>query len=866
MRPHRSFSVVPSLPAALERLRELAWNLRFSWDPATVDLFRMMDPDLWEQCGQNPVLFLGRISQKRLERCAEDDAVLANLQRVWTDFTGYQSRDSTWFAKTTRSQDNPRIAYFSAEFGLAGSLPLYSGGLGVLAGDHLKSASDLGLPLVGVGLLYQRGYFRQYLNTDGWQQESYPTNDFHNLPVRVARDAEGREVVLELPFRGRKLHVRVWRCEVGRVPLVLLDTNIEMNDPDLRTITFDLYGGDSEMRLRQELVLGVGGIRALETLGLRPEICHMNEGHSAFLALERMRGFMERDGLSFEEARVAQAASTVFTTHTPVRAAIDLFQGDQMEGVFSEWRKVFGLSEHDFMALGRERPDDRGAPFNMAVFALRMADVANGVSKLHGTVSRRMWKYLWPGVPDDEIPITSITNGVHSQTWISREMREVFNRYLGPRWTREPNHGEIWDGVEKIPAEVLWRTHENQKHRLVSYVRQHFREKLEASKATAVEIASVSDILDAQALTIGFARRFAPYKRATLMLKDPERLASILTDPRRPVQIIVAGKSHPRDDAGKKLIQEIVQFSRRPDVRGRMVFVEDYDMETASHLVNGVDIWLNNPRRPLEASGTSGMKASLNGAINLSVPDGWWDEAAGRHLGWSIGTGETYEDQETQDQIESGALYDLLENEIVPLFYDRGRDGLPRGWIRMMKEAMKGICPMFNTHRMVAEYTERFYLPLAQRAGRLSADGWKVGRELAAWRSRVREAWSQVRFLEIVSDDVSERAVGQSVPVRTRIALGGMSPEDLRVEVCHGEVNPDGELVGIEAVALETAEPGEDGSHWFRGEIPCERTGHRGYALRALPRHPELVTSFLPGLIRWSSDPVGEGSPQPVLV
>ncbi|MGQ0722566.1 MAG: alpha-glucan family phosphorylase [Candidatus Eiseniibacteriota bacterium] len=864
MRPHRSYSVVPRLPAALEPLRELAWNARFSWDPATQDLFRMMDPNLWEACGKNPVLFLGTIPQERLDRCAQDDAVLANLERVWKDFAGYKNRESSWFAKKTGSLDSPRIAYFSAEFGLAGCLPIYSGGLGVLAGDHLKSASDLGLPLVGVGLLYQRGYFRQYVNSDGWQQESYPENDFHNLPVAPARNRDGAELVLELPLRGKTLRVKVWRCEVGRVPLLLLDTNLPDNDPSQRTITFDLYGGDSDTRLQQEFVLGVGGLRALEALGLEPDICHMNEGHSAFLAFERIRRLMQREGLSFAEARVLQAATTVFTTHTPVKAAIDLFDAGQVESVLGEWRRAFGLSPQDFMALGRERREENGA-FNMAVFALRMADAANGVSRLHGRVSRRMWSHLWPGVPEDEVPISSITNGVHSQTWVSREMRELLDRYLGPRWCRDPDDGAVWEGVEKIPVEALWRTHEAQKHRLVSYVRDHLRRRLQDSNATAVEIAATGDVLDAQALTIGFARRFAPYKRATLLLRDPERLIALLSDAKRPVQIVIAGKSHPKDDAGKKLIQEIVQFSRRPEIRGRMVFVENYEMDVAINLLNGVDVWLNNPRRPLEASGTSGMKASLNGAINLSVPDGWWDEAAGRHLGWSIGAGEEYEDPETQDGIESGALYDLLEHEIVPLFFDRGKDGLPRGWIRMMKEGMKGIGPVFNTHRMVAEYAERYYRPLAARGARLLADGGRGVRELARWHARISAAWPEVRILDIEADESRERTVGDTITVRARVRLAGLGPSELDVQIWQGAVGPDGDLAHGDAVSMEPAEAWNDGTHWFRGEVTFGRTGRSGFSVRAVPRHPELATPFLPGLIRWSSDPVGEGRQQAVL-
>ncbi|HMB69146.1 MAG TPA: alpha-glucan family phosphorylase, partial [bacterium] len=751
-----------------------------------------------------------------------------------------------------------------AEFGLSPCLPLYSGGLGVLAGDHLKAASDLGLPLTGVGLLYQRGYFRQYLNSDGWQQEKYPTNDFHNLPLRPARTADGNEIVLHLPLDGGTLLVKVWHAEVGRVPLVLLDTNIPANTAEHRTITFDLYGGDVDTRLLQEYVLGVGGVRALHALESEPEVFHMNEGHSAFLSLERMRILMERDGLTFDEARAASAASCVFTTHTPVHAAIDLFTVQQVMRVFSDWATTFGLGREAFMDLGRERPGDKDAPFNMAVFALRCADATNGVSRLHGAVSRGMWKHLWKGVPEEEVPIGSVTNGIHTQTWISRGMRELFDRHLGPRWARDPEEASLWDAVERIPAEALWRAHEVQRHRLVSYVRARLRKQLEAANATAVEIAAVSDVLDANALTIGFARRFAPYKRGNLILRDAERLRSILGDARRPVQFIIAGKAHPRDDAGKKLIQEIVQFSRDESVRGRIVFVENYDMDVATHLVQGVDVWLNNPRRPLEASGTSGMKASANGAINMSVLDGWWDEAAAEHLGWSIGNGEMYADTETQDEIESGALYDLLEHEVVPLFFDRGRDGLPRGWIRMMREAIRGLAPVFNTNRMVAEYAERFYFPTADRARRLAADGWKRGRELSAWKRRVTDAWPEIRVVEIAAEPVTECAVGDRLPVRARVATAELPPEELEVQLYHGEIGADGEIRAAEVVSMAPDGAGDGGTRWFRGEVPCERTGHRGYAVRILPRHPDQASRFRPSVIRWSSDLVGDGRPEPV--
>ncbi len=860
MRPHHSFSVVPQLPRSLERLRDLAWNLRFSWDPATLDLFRMMDPNLWEVSAHNPVLFLGKISQARLEQCAVDEAILTNLQRVWNDYSRYLASNQTWYAKAGETNGAGSIAYFSAEFGLAACMPIYSGGLGVLAGDHLKSASDLGLPISGVGLLYQRGYFRQYLNSEGWQQESYPANDFHNMPLRPARDRSGEDVVVQSPLEGQTLHVKVWRAEVGRAALFLLDTNVFQNDARFRGITSDLYGGDVDTRLRQEYVLGVGGMRALVAVGKTPQVCHMNEGHSAFLALERIRMFMSERGLSFPEAVTACSASTVFTTHTPVHAAIDHFSEAQMESLFAEWRKSFGLSVAQFMDLGRERPGEAGGAFNMAVFALRMADFRNGVSRLHGAVSRRMWSYLWPSVPEDEIPIQHVTNGIHTQTWVSREMRELLDRYLGQRWQRDPADQTVWEAVEKIPSEVLWRAHEGQRQRLVGTVRSLLAGQLTRANATSHEIASVNEFLNAGALTIGFARRFAPYKRGSLLMRDPDRLLALLSNTKQPVQFLFAGKAHPRDDAGKKLIEEIVRFSRLPEARGRIVFIEDYDMEVAAHLVQGVDVWLNTPRRPLEASGTSGMKASANGALHVSILDGWWDEAAASHLGWSIGQGETYIDSEAQDAIESSALYDLLENEIVPLFYERGRDGLPRGWVRMMKEAMKGLCPVFNTNRMVHEYATRFYFPASARAARLAANGDQGSRELTEWKRRVAECWPRVEIGAIESSEVTELSVGDALTVRARVQLGGLAPGELEVQLYHGEISAEGEIVEAEAIPMIPAGDAEDGSYWFRGEVPCRTTGHRGFQVRALPYHPDLVSSFHPGLVRWGGDRIAGGA------
>lgn len=657
MKPIGTFTVVPALPVALERLRDLAFNLRWAWNHDTIELFRRLDSDLWESSGHNPVLMLGAIDQTQLEAAAADEGFLAHLDRVAHEFDAYLAGESTWFQRTHGASDGPLVAYFSAEFGLTECLSIFAGGLGILAGDHLKSASDLGIPLVGVGLLYQQGYFRQYLNEVGWQQEADIDNDFHNLPVSLARRPDGTPVTVEVEYAGHPVFAQVWRAQAGRVALYLLDTNVPLNHPVDRHITHQLYGGDQEIRIKQEMMLGIGGYRALQALGLSPMVYHMNEGHAAFLALERVRWLMQRHSLGFAEAREVAAASLVFTTHTPVEAGHDRFPADLMDRYFTDYSRHLGLSRYEFLGLGRLDPNHDSEAFCMTVLALRLADHSNGVSQLHGQVSRRMWQGLWPGVPEDEIPIEYVTNGVHSRSWISLEMNHLYDRYLGPRWREEPADRTIWQRAERIPAEELWRTHERRRDRLVAFARRRLRAQLEHRGAPQVEIEAADEVLDPGALTIGFARRFAPYKRATLLLADEARLARLLNNPDRPVQLIFAGKAHPRDEAGKRLCQQIAVLARKPEFRHRVVFLEDYDLAVARYLVQGADIWLNNPRRPMEASGTSGMKAAANGVLNLSTLDGWWDEAYQPEVGWAIGRREVDDNSALQDQVEAEALY-----------------------------------------------------------------------------------------------------------------------------------------------------------------------------------------------------------------
>ncbi|MBD3325018.1 alpha-glucan family phosphorylase, partial [candidate division KSB3 bacterium] len=721
MKPIHTFVAIPSLPPQLERLRDLAYNLHWAWDHNTILLFRQLDSDLWEATGHNPVLMLGTIDQTKLEAAAADEGFLAQLDRVLHAFDAYQTAKSTWFSRTHGSISDSHVAYFSAEFGVTECLSIFAGGLGVLAGDHLKSASDLGIPLVGVGLLYQQGYFRQYLNEAGWQQENYVDNDFYNLPVMLERDAEGNPVMVQVELPGRQIHVQIWRAQVGRVSLYLLDANVPGNSPEDRSITHQLYGGDIEMRIKQEIVLGIGGFRALERLNISPTVYHMNEGHSAFLGLERVNRMMEQSGLSFPEAWQAASAGLVFTTHTPVAAGQDYFPPDLMERYFSKYAKYFGISQQEFLALGRQNSDDAGEPFCMTILALRIAAYTNGVSRLHGEVSRRMWQGLWPNVPVDEIPIGHVTNGVHFLSWISREMKQLYDRYLGLRWRREPADETVWQKAGHIASGELWFTHERRRERLVAFARRKLRSQLERRGASQKEIEAADEVLDPEALTIGFCRRFATYKRATLILRDPDRLDRILNNPDRPVQIIFSGKAHPKDDPGKSLIQQIVNLARQDRFRRRIVFLEDYDMAVARYLVQGSDVWLNTPLRPREASGTSGIKAAANGVLNLSILDGWWDEAYQPDVGWAIGRRETYEDQQYQDAVEAENLYDLLEQEVVPLFYDRSVDGLPRRWISHMKACIGKLCHFFNTHRMVQEYAEHSYLPAADQYNTLTS-------------------------------------------------------------------------------------------------------------------------------------------------
>lgn len=856
VKPVATVNVMPKLPKVLSRLEELAYNLRFTWDHETISLFRRLDPELWEKTHHNPVLMLGLISQEKYEAIKADSAYMATLERVLADFDAYMQSKNTWYTSkygAPTGKNKPLVAYFSMEFGLGESLPNYSGGLGVLSGDHMKSSSDLNIPLVGVGLLYQEGYFQQYLNADGWQQELYPINDFANMPLKLERDKQGNVIKVDVQLPGRKLYAQVWRVQVGRAPLFLLDTNIPENPrEDDRSLTDRLYGGDKRTRIRQEIVLGVGGIRALEAMGLRPTVVHMNEGHSAFSALERIRLTMRENGLNFWQAKEIISASTVFTLHTPVPAGLERFGYDLIDEHFTEYMSELGLSRQQFHDLGRENMGTYDL-FSMSVMALKMSSGANGVAKLHGDVSREMWQWMYPNVPENDIPIESVTNGIHVETWISREMATLYDRYLDPAWRVEEWRNDIWQAVENIPDSELWRTHARRRERLVAYCRNKLKQQLIHRGASQHEIVAADEILNPDALTIGFARRFATYKRATLIFQDLDRLDRLVNNPERPVQFIFAGKAHPHDNEGKAFIREIVRVANLPQFRNSILFLENYDMSVARYLVQGVDVWLNNPRRPKEASGTSGMKAIYNGCLNFSILDGWWDEAYTPAVGWAIGHGELYseKDEEQQDRIESLALYNVLEKEIVPTFYTQGRDGLPREWVGMMKNAIGQLGGFFNTHRMLQEYTQQYYLPAHERSTKMTTPKVESALPYVGWKIDLPNKWHHVKVLDVSVEDTAVK-VGAKSDIVARVSLGNLTPQEVRVQLYYGILNTRGDIINGEAVDMELAGRNEDGTYTFKVTHKYGSTGEQGLSVRVMPHHEYLASPFQTGLVTWA--------------
>ena len=858
MKALRRFTVRAHLPDRIAALGPLSTNLRWSWDTATQDLFASIDPQLWARIGRDPVALLGEVDPARLDALAADHDFTQRLDRLSADLNGYLNRP-LWYQELRQRGERvlpAGIGYFSMEFGVAEVLPIYSGGLGILAGDHLKAASDLGLPLIGVGLNYRSGYFRQSLTAEGWQHENYPELDPQGLPLRLLADPGGSPVLVEVAMpESRTLRARVWIAQVGRIPLLLLDSDIQENDHDLRHVTNRLYGGDQEHRIKQELLLGVGGMRAIRAFTAieghpMPDVFHMNEGHAGFLGLERIRELMADDGLDFDTALAVVRASTLFTTHTPVPAGIDRFPRDMVERYFSDDTPLVpGVPVTRVLRFGAESDPEK---FNMAHMGLRLAQRSNGVSQLHGRVSRAMFDELWPGFDADEVPIGSITNGVHGPTWAAPEWMDLGRDLAGSdEALREP---AVWQRLQQVDSGHIWWIRSQLREKLVADVRHRLRKSWLERGATAGELGWIAKAFDPGVLTIGFARRVPTYKRLTLMLRDPERLEALLLDERRPIQLIVAGKSHPADDAGKALIQQIVRFADRPELRHRIAFLPDYDISMARLLYWGCDVWLNNPLRPLEACGTSGMKSALNGGLNLSIRDGWWDEWFDGENGWEIPSAEVVSD-ERRDDLESAALYELLQNSVAPTFYDRDDNGVPGRWVEMVRHTLQSLGPKVLASRMVRDYTEQYYVPAADALHRTvqAIDGLPYGqaRELAAYRQRVSEAWPYVQIPDVDSTGLPDTPLlGSQLTLTATVSLGGLRPEEVLVQGVLGRVDSADTLQSPQYIDMAYIGPGEGGTERFSARSPLPMAGSMGYTARVLPRHPLLAGAAELGLVR----------------
>ncbi len=846
------------LPEPLQALGDLATNLRWSWSPETQDVFAALDPEIWRESGHDPVRTLGAVPTTRFDELAQDEGFLQMLGAAHDDLQRYLTGDR-WFQRAAKIEGAalPKaIAYFSPEYGITSVLPQYSGGLGILAGDHLKTASDLGVPLIGVGLLYQYGYFRQQFSREGWQLESYPVMDPDGLPITLLREEDGTATHVRITVPGdTELTARVFVAHVGRVPLLLLDTDIEENPGTLREVTDRLYGGTTEHRLLQELLLGVGGVRAIRafsrlTGAVEPEVFHTNEGHAGFLGLERIRELTVAEdgpGLDFATAVEVTRAGTVFTTHTPVPAGIDRFPRELMEQYFGPQSPVAGVPTEEILRLGAEdfQGGDSGV-FNMAVMGFRLAQRANGVSQLHGEVSRGMFHGLWPAFDEAEVPITSITNGVHAPTWVAREVFDLARKQGADTDSDDPS---LWDVVDDVPSSDLWSTKRELRKRLVEDARRRLRKSCLKRGQTPAELGWIETALDPDVLTIGFARRAASYKRLTLMLSDPERLKRLLLHPERPVQLIMAGKAHPADDGGKKLIQAIVQLADDPEVRHRVAYLPNYDIAMAQPLYPGTDVWLNNPLRPYEACGTSGMKAALNGGLNLSILDGWWDEWYDGNNGWAIPSADGVEDPDRRDDIEAAALYDLIENEVAPRFYDLDETGVPPRWIEMVRHTLKSLGPKVLSTRMVREYVERLYAPAAV-SSRAMNHSYAGAAELSAYKHRVAAGWPDVRIDHVETEGLSDSPeIGGGLDLRVFVSLGELSPDDVDVQVVHGRVRGEDQLVDTSTTSMALGETYEGGRHRFDGHVKLARAGSFGYTIRILPKNAALAGPAEMGLV-----------------
>ncbi len=837
------YDVAPSIPENISFLEELGRNLWWCWNADAIEIFRRINPKLWHESGLNPLQLLRCVSQERLESLSDDAGFLKQLNDVKARFTDEA-------VNTEQRKDG--ICYFSLEYGLHESVRLYSGGLGVLAGDHLKAASDMGLPLVAVGLLYHQGYFQQYLDNKAMQQELYPQSQIRLLPLVEQNGSDGTPLQISVPLPEGELKAVVWNLQVGRVNLYLLDTRIADNPPEFRDITAKLYGGDKLMRLRQELLLGIGGIRALTAMGYDPAVCHINEGHAAFMSMGRMSHLMNSRNMDMDTAREVVTRTNVFTTHTPVPAGNETFDINLLKPHLKALESEIGISSDNIISWTRPSiAQSSDYEPSMTVLGLRMSQYCNGVSKLHGEVSRGMWSHLWPNYPESETPIDHITNGVHLSSWLSPGNGEMFDRYVGPRWRKHPGNTDMLDMIDQLPDDELWRIHESGKSRMIKMVRDKVAVQLKARNASGREIKESSSVLENGVLTIGFARRFATYKRATMLLSDKKRLEKLLSDTERPLQLVFAGKAHPADEHGKSFIRDIVKFARESGNGHRIVFVENYDIHIARRLVQGVDVWLNTPRRPQEASGTSGMKAAMNGVLNASILDGWWEEGYSPDCGWAIGTNDDYQDDDYQDMVDSQALYNLLENDIIPCYYDGPKGGTPVQWVQKMKASMKMAVGFFTSHRMVAEYNTKFYTPAMENYKLLLDDDAQKAKELANTRKHLKSAWPGVSVsYPQVDKDVSMLHVGDEFTVTTEVNLGDLTPDEVSVEVYHGDVSSDNLIAQSRSDVMEVAEELDNGRYLYRYTVICKASGRYGFTVKVVPVGNEWKNA-MPGFITW---------------
>ena len=848
-------TVRPQLPKRIGKLYDISYNLWWSWNTDFLRLFKKIDIDLWEQCQKNPIKFLKLVSQDKLEKVASDTEFLKDYDKITKDFEDYMNAKNTWFSKKYSNNTNDLIGYFSAEYGLDETVAIYSGGLGILSGDHLKSASDLGIPLVGVGLLYKHGYFNQKINGNGEQETEYKDVDLSLLPVTPVKDEKGKELLVSLKLPNKKLYLKVWQINVGRVKLYLMDSDIDENIPEYRDVTTTLYGGNQEMRIKQEIVLGMGGVNLLHTLGLKPTVYHMNEGHSSFLTIELIKNTMKYKEVSFEIAKDIVSAMTVFTTHTPVPAGNDIFPIELVEKYFNGYWNRLGISKEQFLRLGMKPGDDMNNGFNMGILALKIAGKKNGVSKLHGAVSRELFGDVWPNVPANESPIDYVTNGVHTCSWLAPSIKELYNEYLRPYWQDNIQSDEVWKDIYKVPDEKLWEIHQSRKEKMIRMVKQSTIDRLRKYNYSYDEIDDIVNKLDPNILTIGFARRFETYKRATLIFRDLERITKIFNEKDMPVQIVFAGKAHPQDPEGQGLIKYIHELSMKPQFKGKIFILENYNIGMSRYLVSGVDVWLNNPRRPLEASGTSGQKAAVNGVINFSVLDGWWAEGYDQKNGWTIGTNAEYKSYDEQDDSDAKSLYDTLENKIIPMYYKRNEKGYSDEWLKIMKNTIASNAGRYSTSRMLQDYVEKMYIPLCNLSNKYYKDLDEVA-NLNEWKDKMTKHFEKIEIKQSESNynDITIDA-GNKITVGCEVKLPNkfVTIDSIQAEVFYGKITTEGIVNDIQITKMDY-DGEEDGIHKFSAKIELKSGGDYGYTFRVVPKNSMIPNVMDLNLIKWITD------------